>query len=188
MLTIIEDRESGKNLKTRNSQRVVPVHPQLRGLGFLEFIEQRRADGENAWLFPLVAPDNPGAAEAWTKWFGRHIRSLGITDKAKVFHSLRHNFIDALRAAGVDEELRSALAGHGWMSTINRGYGAKDMLRRFTPKALVSAVAKVAYPGLDLSHLCSGKRRTQPRRSHRNTARSRSGQGARRAAWRPKAA
>jgi integrase len=45
MLTIIEDRESGKNLKTRNSQRVVPVHPQLRELGFLEFVEQRRADG-----------------------------------------------------------------------------------------------------------------------------------------------
>jgi integrase len=182
MLTIIEDRESGKNLKTRNSQRVVPVHPQLRELGFLEFAEQRRADGEKAWLFPLVAPDKPGAAEAWTKWFGRYIRSLGITDKAKVFHSLRHNFIDALRAAGVDEELRSALAGHGWMSTINRGYGAKDMLRRFTPKTLVSAVAKVAYPGLDLSRLCSGKRRTRPRRRHRNTARSRSAQGARSAA------
>jgi integrase len=167
VLTITEDRESGKTLKTKNSQRVVPVHPQLQEFGFLEFVEQCRADGEKAWLFPMIAPDKPGAAEAWTKWFGRYIRSIGITDKAKVFHSLRHNFVDALRAADVDEELRSALAGHGWMNTINRRYGAKEMLRRFTGKALVSAIAKVAYPGLDLSHLRSGKGRT---RAHRATA------------------
>jgi integrase len=167
MLTITEDRERGKTLKTKNSQRVVPVHPQLSELGFLEFVEQRRADGEKAWLFPMIAPDKPGAAEAWTKWFGRYIRSIGIRDKAKVFHSLRHNFVDALRAAGVDEELRSALAGHGWMNSINRRYGAKEMLRRFTIKTLVAAVARVAYRGLDLSHLRSGKGRT---RAHRATA------------------
>ena len=92
----------------------MPVHPKLRELGFLDYVETRRADGATAWLFPLVAPDRPGAVEGWTKWFGRHIRSLGIVDKSKVFHSLRHNFIDALRGAGVDEELRMALFGHGW--------------------------------------------------------------------------
>ena len=172
MLTITEDRESGKTLKTKNSQRVVPVHPQLRKCGFLEFVGRRRADGEKAWLFPLVAPDKPGGVGAWTKWFGRYIRSLGITDKAKVFHSLRHNFIDAMRAAGVEEELREALAGHGWMNTTNRGYGAKEMMRRFTSKALVSAVAKIAYPDLDLAHLRSGKRRTRARRRRNRRAMS----------------
>ena len=159
MLTITEDREAGKSLKTRNSQRVVPVHPELRKLGFLDYVEKvRREHGEKAWLFPLVAPDKSGGAAAWTKWFGRYIRSLGIKDAAKVFHSLRHNFIDALRAGGVDEEMREALAGHGWWRTsTNRGYGAKDMVRRFTAKTLVAAVERVAYPGLDLSHLRPGK-------------------------------
>ena len=50
MLTIIEDRESGKTLKTKNSQRIVPVHPRLRELGFLEFVEHRRVEGEKVWL------------------------------------------------------------------------------------------------------------------------------------------
>src|SRR5262245_2788768 len=55
-------------------------------------------------------------------------------------------------------EMRKALAGHGWWRTsTNRGYGAKDMVRRFTAKTLVAAVERVAYPGLDLSHLRPGK-------------------------------
>jgi integrase len=166
MLTVTEDREAGKSLKTRNSQRAVPVHPELRRLGFLNYVEKvRHKHGEKAWLFPLVAPDKSGGVAAWTKWFGRYIRSLGIKDTAKVFHSLRHNFIDALRAGSVDEEMREALAGHGWWRTsTNRGYGAKDMVRRFTARTLVAAVERVAYPGLDLSHLRPGKRasRTSP--------------------------
>jgi integrase len=165
MLTITEDRDAGKSLKTRNSQRTVPVHPELRKLGFLDYVDKvRREHGEKAWLFPLVAPEKPGGAAGWTKWFGRYIRSIGINDAAKVFHSLRHNFIDAMRAAGVDEELREALAGHGWWrTTTNRGYGAKDMVRRFTAKALSGAVGRIAYPGLDLSHL--GARRRSARKS-----------------------
>jgi hypothetical protein len=40
-------------------------------------------------LIPLLAPDTNGV-KAWSKWFGRYIRELGITDRAKVFHSFRH--------------------------------------------------------------------------------------------------
>jgi hypothetical protein len=55
----------------------------------------------------------------------------------------------ALRGAGVDEELRMALFGHGWRrSTTTRGYGIKDMVLRFTGRALTDAVASVSYPGL----------------------------------------
>jgi hypothetical protein len=173
MLIITEERDAGKSLKTRNSQRAVPVHPELRKLGFLDYVEKvRREHGEKAWLFPLVAPEKPGGAAAWTKWFGRYIRSIGIKHAAKVFHSLRHNFIDAMRAAGVDEEMREALAGHGWWRmTTNRGYGAKDMVRRFTAKALSDAVGRIAYPSLDLSHL--GARRRSARKSPKSLSTAR---------------
>jgi integrase len=154
MLAITEDRKTNKTLKTRNSQRAVPVHPTLQKLGFLDFVETvRRERGEKAWLFPLIAPDIANGGAAWAKWFGRYIRSLGINDARKVFHSLRHNFIDALRAGGVDEEIRAALSGHGWRTTTNRGYGTKDMIRRFTARALTAAVARAAYPGLALKRL-----------------------------------
>jgi hypothetical protein len=133
------------------------MHPVLRKLGFLEYVKRRTADGDKAWLFPLVAPDTRGALEAWTKWFGRYRRSLGIND-ANVFHSLRHNFFDALRGAGVDHEMRTALFGHGWQrANTTAGYGVKDMVLRFTANALADALASVSYPGLDLSHLISTK-------------------------------
>jgi integrase len=157
MLTFVEDREAGRRLKTRNSQRAVPLHPTLRELGFLDYVHQRVADGHKAWLFPSVAPDRPGALEAWTKWFGRYRRSLGISD-TNVFHSFRHNFIDALRAARVDQEMREALFGHGWhRTTTTGGYGVKDMVLRFSANGLTDAVASVSYRGLDLSHLVSSK-------------------------------
>jgi integrase len=173
MITITEDRNAGKSLKTRNSQRAIPIHTELRKLGFLDYLEKvRREHGEKAWLFPLVAPEKPGGAAAWTKWFGRHLRSLGIRN-TKVFHSLRHNFVDAMRAAGVDEELRVALAGHGWRrTTTNRGYGAKDMVRRFTAKALIRAVGRIAYPGLDLSHLRASRRSARKSPNSLSTARA----------------
>jgi integrase len=161
MLTFVEDREANKSLKTRNSRRAVPLHPQLKQLGFLDYVREIRADVGKGWLFPLVAPDKKGELEAWTKWFVRYRRSRGITD-ANVFHSLRHNFLDALRAAGVDEEMRTALFGHGWHRTsTTRGYGARDMVVRFTAKVLADAVARVNYPGLDLSHLVVHKPNTK---------------------------
>jgi integrase len=44
-----------------------------------------------------------------------------------VFHSFRHGFKDALRAAGVSEDVNDALTGHAGGSSVARGYGAKDM-------------------------------------------------------------
>jgi integrase len=165
MLAFVEDREIGRTLKTRNSQRAVPVHAVLRELGFLDFVDARRtADDAQAWLFPSIAPDSRGAVEAWTKWFGRYLRSLGISTE-KVFHSLRHNFIDALRAARVDQELREALFGHGWQrTTTTAGYGIRDMVLRFTASALVDAIESVSYPGLDFSHLAPTTARMKQRR------------------------
>ena len=71
---------------------------------------------------------------------------MGITNKARVFHSFRHGFKDAARAARVSEDLHDALTGHAdWT------YGAKDMVRRFGLETLADAVNRIKYPGLDLN-------------------------------------
>jgi integrase len=152
-ISIVENAELGKRLKTRGSRRVVPVHPELIRLGFVDFVEQAgREGGGDARLFPLLSPGPRGGfGEAWSKWFGRYIRGAGITNRDRVFHSFRHGFKDALRAAGVSEDVNDALTGHAGGNSVTRGYGAKDMMRRFGLPALVDAVRKVAYPGLDLS-------------------------------------
>ena len=131
------------------------MHPELARIGFLELVERvRHEGGKDARLFPLLTPGPRGGfGEAWSKWFGRYIRQLGITNKALVFHSFRHGFKDALRAAGVSEDVNDALTGHAGGGTVGRTYGAKDMLKRFGLPILNDAVSKVRYPGLDLSRL-----------------------------------
>lgn len=154
ILNITDDENQGKRLKTASSRRVIPVHPELVRLGFLQLAEERRRlDGEAAMLFPLLTLSARGSrGDAWSKWFGRYIRGLGISSGSRVFHSFRHNFKDALRAAGVGEDVNDFLTGHAG-GGVGRAYGRKDRARRFGLRVLADAVSKVSYPGLDLSQL-----------------------------------
>jgi integrase len=162
---ITADRKTGKRLKTRQSARVVPLHPELDKLGFLDFVAaQAKERGQSAWLFPQVAPGTAGE-KAWSKWFGRYIGAHGVNDTAKVFHSFRHNFIDALRAANVNGEINAALVGHS-IGNVHASYGAKEIARRFG-RRLAEAVAAAAYEGLDLSHLRTPETRSQTRLKNR---------------------
>jgi integrase len=154
LMWIMRDTKAGRRLKTKTSERVVPVHPHLITLGFLKYVEARRKEGEKAWLFPTVAPDQKGALRAWSKWWGRYLRNhVGINDRNKVYHSFRHGFQDALRRTTPDEELRDALTGRSSGKSVGRTYGAKGMLQRWGAKALKRAVDDILYSGLDLSHV-----------------------------------
>jgi integrase len=155
VITIKEDLEQGRTLKTLASRRVVPVHPELIRIGFLQFTTGLRPkEGKETRLFPLLtAGPRGGLGEAWSKWFGRYIRGIGITNPDSVFHSFRHTFKDALRAAGVGEDVNDALLGQVGPGTVARQYGAKDMVRRFGLQRLADAVSNASYPSLDLSHL-----------------------------------
>lgn len=151
LMWIMRDTKAGRRLKTKTSERVMPVHPQLITLGFLKYVEARRKEGEKAWLFPTVAPDQKGALSAWSKWWGRYLRNhVGINDRNKVYHSFRHGFQDALRRTTPDEELRDALTGRSSGKSVSRTYGAKLMLQRWGVRALKRAVDDISYPGLDL--------------------------------------
>ena len=127
-------------------------------IGFLEFVDQRRAE---RWPigspFPeLTAGSKGGFGEAFSKWFGRYKRSLGIDNQNSVFHSFRHGFKDALRAAGVNEDINDALTGHSGGNAVARGYGWKEwfagsasphstpLLRKTIPRPRPVGIAVVA--------------------------------------------
>ena len=67
---------------------------------------------------PLFEGGTPPASKRLNKF----IRRIGIVDKGKVVHSLRHRAQDRLRAAGCPVDYRWALLGHE-VETVAEGYG-----------------------------------------------------------------
>lgn len=62
-----------KSLKTANSERRVPVHPQLLELRLLEL------KGKNKRLFPDIEPGQDGYySHNFSKWWGRYARRIGF--------------------------------------------------------------------------------------------------------------
>ena len=78
-ISIREEREDGskcdKKLKTKQSKREVPLHPEFMRLGFLEFVEVRRCDASSPRLFPELTPGHKGYfSDAFSKWFARFVK------------------------------------------------------------------------------------------------------------------
>jgi integrase len=106
--------------KTSQSLRRVPLPAAV--LPFLP----RKLEGR---LFP----SDPKAA---SKRLNRFLKQVGIGDRRKVVHSLRHRAQDRLRAAGCPEDLRWAILGHE-EKTVAAGYGEGfpvPLLRRWIDK------------------------------------------------------
>lgn len=139
--------DDDKTLKAASSRRLMPIHPELRKCGFLDYATDMQNSGHTR-LFPDLRPDRNGIITAgWSKWWGRYQRGMGLTDERKVFHSFRHGFRDTLRNAGIPVDLADTLMGHA-NPTMGGRYG-----RGHTVTALAQAIQKVDYSGLDLSHL-----------------------------------
>jgi integrase len=64
----------------------------------------------------------PGGPKAASKRLNRFLNDVGISDRRKVVHSLRHRAQDRLRAAGCPEDCRWAILGHE-KETVAEGYG-----------------------------------------------------------------
>lgn len=135
-------------VKSRASERRIPVHPELIRIGVTGFFEQKRLAGER-YVFTDIGrvTDDGLKAVSWHEKWRRINRQAGCEHRKKTFHSLRHSFKDACRAADVPEEVHDALTGH-ITSSIGRRYGSG-----FPLSVLAKYVNSLSYPGLDLSHL-----------------------------------
>lgn len=142
-----------KRLKNKDSRRRLPIHPALIDAGLLRYHEQMMRRGVKR-LFPTLKPDHYGSLGAgFSKAFMGFLRkTLGITDRRKDFHSLRHTFRDACREAGLDEEIADALMGHSSGKRMGRRYGSG-----FKPARLYEAIQKVSYPELTITPIVPEK-------------------------------
>jgi integrase len=112
--------EDGKSIKTDTSDRYVPIHKRVIELGFLRYL----ASVTSKKLFPLIKPDKKGRwAGNISKWFGRYRKDIGLGDRFRDFHSLRHGWKSAARGAGIPEEHHDEITGHE-NGAVGRGYGS----------------------------------------------------------------
>ena len=122
-INVGDDEFSTKMLKNSFSHRRIPIHPKLIQLGLLEYVQEMK-EQESIQLFPkLIENVYHQRTASFSKWFGRYLRkTIGITDKRKTFHSLRHGFKEACRIAEIQKDLHDRLTGHQ-SSDVGDGYG-----------------------------------------------------------------
>lgn len=119
------DATLGKRVKTRSSERIVPVHPALLRANLLGHWTRCRQTGQTR-LWPELPLDRFGYASAYfSKWFGRYLTKVGAARDRTSFHSFRHNFRDAMRAGRVDREVAYALGG--WTSAASGSISVGDL-------------------------------------------------------------
>lgn len=137
-------------LKTSYSARDVPLHPELQRLGLLAYVEERRRSGEEE-LFPDIRPNGKkDRSSEFSRTFRKVLTAAGLTDPSLTMHSFRHSFAHALVSLQVPLPVAEALQGWGTGKPRNMfaHYGGRPPISQ-----LAETVARVSYPGLDLSHL-----------------------------------
>jgi integrase len=131
---------SDKKLKNVSSRRIIPIHPAIIGLGFVEYVEElRRMKKPRLWM-NLNRRDADGYGSAFGKWYQRFNREYVTTDKNKVFHSLRHSLANNLKQNGVQEVIIAEILGHANDSVTTGRYG-----KRYQPKVLLEALRFLDY-------------------------------------------
>lgn len=150
------NEEEDKILKTPASERVIPVHPVLLDLGLIDYLEE--VQHFNGRLFPELSPDQFGHyGKQPSRRFGVYLDKLGITDKAKVFHSFRSTANNCLKQAGVPEESRCQFVGHEHDTINSKTYSEPHTIRFL----LENVASKLDFP-IDFSQLKYTKGKFSP--------------------------
>lgn len=155
----ITDEGEHQRLKSDASIRVVPAHPDLVALGFLDYVGSLPADGR---LFPKAKADAVNGAGNWiSKAFSRHITDHGPTMRKgkgkRGLHSLRKSIIQQMQGLGVADEMRAQICGHELddehHATYSRDFTAAEKLHGLiTKKFKTEGLAAVRYD-LDMDGL-----------------------------------
>ena len=175
-LNITATEDDGKTVKNEESRRIIPVHQKLIELGFIEYVEAKRAEVEEVGtpinLFDLNRAKADGYGKAASQWFNtKYLRDyLKVDDKNVVFHSFRHRFISSLAqaildASGLSEETANKervpealilrrLAGHSVAHSMTAGRGQFDVhtdtyTGAFSIKSMKRVIDRLDYPGVE---------------------------------------
>ncbi len=152
-ITETEDRR----LKTDNAERIIPLHPELARLRFLEYVRET-APNPNDPLFPDLALQEKDRKRGprFTRWFVHYRKALKIYRPGVGAHAFRHTAITRLcdtieghqQDRHIDFLMGHAQAGGEGQTRYDKGPGLK---------AVAATLALLRFPEIDLSRLYSSE-------------------------------
>lgn len=137
-----------KHLKTESSKRVIPLHPDVKRLGFLDYVEMIRKS-DNQLLFPTIkTTPTKRKSDYFSKTFSR-LRDKVFKDRPMLsFHSLRHTFRTEI-SEKTNDEVGVRLLG-GWAMPKDASFG---YFHGYSEEEKIRLIEKIDYEGLDLKNL-----------------------------------
>ena len=128
--------------KTADARRVVPVHPTLLALGFMDYASAVNDMGE-AFLFPHLINGANGRGKNAGRQFGLWLDACNIKDDRKVMHSFRHTVITRLHGISADPAHILQIAGH---RSEAQGIHYNTYTHDMGLKALQDTLSGLKYP------------------------------------------
>jgi integrase len=142
-------QRADNRIKNDQSRRLLPIHPKLVELGFIDYVDQQRANGSDR-LFPELPHDLRKVAlpkrstRGVSKWWGLWMAANGFPDREINFHSFRHTFKTICHDL-MPEPVHDYLTGHkhargATTPSVGRGYIHTNVRQAY------EAICKVDYP------------------------------------------
>ena len=150
---LVTNLERNQTLKNKSARRQIPIHSQLKQLGFLEYVEKIKS---NTMIFPELFNEEGKYYKKFGNNFNRKSNSgwmwkLGVKSNTN-FHSFRHTVTDYLDKKGVHQRIIAGLVGHNYSGGVVLNYIKPDDL-----KTRYDAIKKLSFSSIDWNKI--GKRR-----------------------------
>ena len=144
----INENHPDQSVKT-SERRLVPVHPKILDLGFIEFVSDQKKKGHDRVFSELKRQGNKYGHYP-SRWFSDYKKKCGIKSepRKKTFHSFRHTLVNNLGQQLISDAVIAGVVGHA-----RKGETGGRYMKDFEVQVLFEeAIMKLNYD-IDLSHL-----------------------------------
>lgn len=122
-INFIEDSPGIKQLKTEESERIVPIHSALLKMGFLEYINRKHKNNDQDFIFKKTCLTSKGNLNPHiTRNFFIYLKDIGVKNPEYGrfdFHSFRKNANIMMEKCGILRPYIDKIIG--WMSRGSEG-------------------------------------------------------------------
>lgn len=120
------DEERTKRLKNKQSRRLIPLHPHLIELGFLEYLIYQKSINSEFLFSRLSKPDSLDRYyRKFTNWwykFSKALQDENLLSVDRKFHDFRNTAINKEKQDHLNENVMREVFGHSQKHDAHSGY------------------------------------------------------------------